>query len=949
MAIKSSLPEGLLACLDRIPLERENIRLVASEIWASLDSAQRQAVADLGEPAYQRWCRISCASPFARRLLQRHPPWLVSLVRQESPLFETEYSGETEFLSALREYRNRKMLEIIWQDLDGPEMLERTMKALTCLAEDTLRWTLSQAESIFEHRHGPPCNAQGERVPFTILGMGKLGGGELNLSSDIDLVFVYGEGGETCGSFPEDNAEYFHRLGQWIIRALSQPGPEGFVFRVDMRLRPFGDAGPLCISAPAIEQYYGTHGRTWERYALVKARPVAGDLDFGHSLLRQLRPFIYRRYLDFTALDGIREIRALMDAEQGAASLDIKKGRGGIREIEFICQSLQLIHGGRRPGIQATGTLAALESLTGEGLLDKEETAFLENVYRFWRRVEHALQMVEDRQTQTLPQTEEGWQRLACILGEDSTAAMRERIQSLRAEIHRRFWTLLGRPEGAGSGTPEEMAWQAAQNALEESPPAGWDKIASFRDPQAAWQWLRDFAKSRKVAIQLSVQGRARLDALIPRVLGLCRKFQPPETGLATFLELTGALLASSHYLALLSENPGYLQECARLLQSPWLARELSRFPMILEDVLLHKPTHRSGWPGELSASIAEEDLETRMDGLRRFKNSKLVQIAAGYWAGQRPLDRLLPDLSSLAAFCIRQALPWAVETMERQHGPAPGTPPGRIPFAVIAYGKLGGREMGLASDLDLVFLYDADADATSRGRIPLDTAAWFARLGQRLIHILGTLTRAGILYEIDMRLRPSGQNGPLVAARSAFWRYQRESAWVWEHQALTRARWIAGDPGLGEQFESLRAEILGRPQDLNHLVVEIRGMRRRIRENSRIPEGHFHLKLSPGGLVDIEFLVQSAILAHSAQVPELLRQTGTLPGILTLAGRGIWDRQTAQAVQEAWLQLRDQENRRWLQLQAPSIPGDDPQMDALMAAAQSIREIWRRQLGPVP
>ncbi len=949
MAIKCSLPEGLLDCLDRVPVEQENIRAVTSEIWAALDNSQRQTVAGLGEPAYQRWCQISCASPFARRLLQRHPPWLVSLVREERPHFEPEGLGEAEFPGALREYRNRKMLEIIWQDLKGPEMLEQTMQALTHLAEDALRWTLHQAESVLQRRHGLPCNTQGERVPFAILGMGKLGGGELNLSSDIDLIFVYGEGGETCGGFPEDNAEYFRRLGQWIIRALSQPGPEGFVFRVDMRLRPFGDAGPLCMSAMAMEQYYGTHGRTWERYALVKARPVAGDLDFGRSLLRQLRPFVYRRYLDFTALDGIREIRTLMDAEQGTASLDIKKGRGGIREIEFICQSLQLIHGGRRPGLQGTGTLATLKSLTGEGILDQEEAAFLENAYRLWRRLENALQMVEDQQTQILPQTEKGWQRLGCTLGEDSTA-LQERIRSLRANIHLRFWTLLGRPEGAGTGgTPEEMVWQAAQNALEESLPAGWDKIVPFQDPQAAWQRLRDFARSRKVATQLSAQGRSRLDALIPRVLGLCHQFQPPETGLAAFLELTGALLASSHYLALLSENPGYLQECARLLQSPWLARELSRFPMILEDVLLQKPTHRSEWSGELATSLAEEDLETRMDGLRRFKNSKLVQLAAGFWTGQFPLDHLLRDLSSLATFCIRQALPWALETMERQHGPAPGIPPGRNPFTVIAYGKLGGQEMGLASDLDLVFLYDADPDATSRGRIPLGTAAWFARLGQRLIHILGTLTRAGILYEIDMRLRPSGQAGPLVSARSAFWRYQRESAWVWEHQALTRARWIAGDPGLGEQFESLRTEILGRRRDWNHLSMEICGMRQRIQENSGIPKGHFHLKLSPGGLMDIEFLVQSAILANSARVPELLDQTGTLAGILALAGSGIWDRRTAQAIQEAWLQLRNQENRRWLQLQSPSIPGDDPQMDALSAAAQSIREIWRRQLGPVP
>ncbi len=945
------LPVEIIHAINLLPLEAEAITGTLAATWATFAAEEQAELRRLGPSFAAHWVHIACVSPFARQLLLRHPHWLLRLARgKHSDLAATHGLTSDVFLADLRQYRNARMVEIIWQDRQPGEHYSETVAALSELAEICLQHAYAYGVAMLRQRHGTPRSSDGQEVPFTVLGMGKLGGRELNLSSDIDLIFCYDEGGETDGPSPLDNSAYFQRLGRWLIQALDQRTADGFCFRVDMRLRPFGDAGPLCISAAAMEQYYQVHGRGWERYAFIKARPVAGDVAFGQSLLDTLRPFVYRRYLDYTALTGLREVKALMDAEQGGSSNDIKKGQGGIREIEFVCQSLQIIHGGRQPALRSTNTLDTLTAIASAGLLPADDVDRLRRAYLFLRNTEHCLQMVNDQQTQQLPRSELEWQRLACSMGLTDVMTMRETLDTFRQQNHAIFQRILasGEDDRQGKNRNGEKLWQRAQTGTLETAPSDLLQVLRFTEPEAVWTRLWRFAHSRDVASRLSTEGRQRLNRLLPLTLDLCSTQPDTDALLQRFLTLVEAILGRANYLALLAENPPYLIRIAELLHSPWLAQELARFPILLDDVLSDTVTSPEHWPQALAAQLQlAEDMEERMDALRRFKNAEALRLAAAFWTDQIPVETLLPQLSDLAQLTLQTALAWAEAEMQRRHGSV-RTNYGQVaPFTVIAFGKLGGREMGFASDLDLVYLYDAPLDAESDGPAPLAAPTWFARLGQRLIHILSTLTRAGLLYQIDMRLRPSGQSGPLVTTLDAFSRYQRESAWTWEHQALTRARWIAGDAALGARFTSLRAEILGQPRDPGQLAEDVRGMRQRIYRSKTIAQDAFHLKLSPGGLTDIEFLVQFAMLGACSQQPTLCQDTGTAAGITALTGAGIWSVEQGAVLGQAWQQYRQEENRRWLNLQDNEILATEiPSWDALQAAAHGVREIWQELIG---
>ena len=945
------LPEEIIHAINLLPLEAAAITGPLETTWAALSAEEQTELRHLGSAFAAHWAHIACVSPFARQLLLRHPHWLPRLARGGHSDLATSHGLSSDvFLANLRQYRNARMVEIIWQDRQPGEHYPETVAALSELAEICLQQAYAYGVEMLRQRHGIPRNDDGQEVSFTVLGMGKLGGRELNLSSDIDLIFCYGEDGETDGPIPLDNSTYFQRLGRWLIQALDQRTADGFCFRVDMRLRPFGDAAPLCISVAAMEQYYQVHGRGWERYAFIKARPVAGDLALGQNLLHTLRPFVYRRYLDYTALTGLREVKALMDAEQGGSSNDIKKGQGGIREIEFVCQSLQIIHGGRQPALRSTNTLDTLAAIASAGLLPADDTDRLRRAYLFLRNTEHCLQMVDDQQTQQLPHSELEWQRLACGMGFPDVMTMRETLDTFRQQNHVIFQRTLasGKDDRQGKNSNGEKLWQRAQTNALETVPSDLLQVLRFTAPEAVWARLWRFTHSRDVASRLSTEGRQRLDRLLPLALDLCSAQPDTDAWLHRFLTLIEAILGRANYLALLAENPPYLMRIAELLHSPWLAQELARFPILLDDVLgdtIISPEH---WPQALAAQLQlAEDMEERMDALRRFKNAEVLRLAAAFWTNQMPVETLLPQLSNLAQLTLQTALAWAEAEMQRRHGSV-RTGNGQVaPFIVIALGKLGGREMGLASDLDLVYLYDASLDTESDGASPLPAPIWFARLGQRLIHILSTLTRAGLLYQIDMRLRPSGQSGPLVTTLEAFSRYQHESAWTWEHQALTRARWVAGDRELGARFTRLRAEILGRSRHPEQLVEDVRSMRQRIYRSKTIAQDAFHLKLSPGGLTDIEFLVQFAMLGACSRQPTLCQDTGTAAGIAALTRAGIWNAERGAVLGQAWRLYRQEENRRWLNLQGNEIrTAAVPDWDALQAAAHGVREIWQELIG---
>ena len=945
------LPVEIIHAINLLPLEAEAITGTLAATWATLAAEEQAELRRLGPSFAAHWVHIACVSPFARQLLLRHPHWLLRLARgRHSDLAATHGLTSDVFLADLRQYRNARMVEIIWQDRQPGEHYSETVAALSELAETCLQHAYAYGMAMLRQRHGTPRSSDGQEVPFTVLGMGKLGGRELNLSSDIDLIFCYDEGGETDGPSPLDNSAYFQRLGRWLIQALDQRTADGFCFRVDMRLRPFGDAGPLCISAAAMEQYYQVHGRGWERYAFIKARPVAGDVAFGQSLLDTLRPFVYRRYLDYTALAGLREVKALMDAEQAGSGNDIKKGRGGIREIEFVCQSLQIIHGGRQPALRSTNTLDTLAAIAQAELLPAEDIGLLRHAYLFLRNIEHCLQMVDDQQTQQLPKSETEWQRLACAMGFMDVAALRATLGELRLQTHTIFQRTLA-PKPTPHSPAEDNAnrlWQFAQTGAMEAAPGDLLQVLHFAAPETAWTSLWRFAHSRDVASRLSTEGRQRLNRLLPLILDLCSTQPDTDALLQRFLTLIEAVLGRANYLALLAENPPYLVRIARLLHSPWLAQELARFPILLDDVLSDTPVSPEHWPQTLAAQLQlAADMEERMDALRRFKNAEVLRLAAVFWTKQMPVETLLSQLSGLARLTLQTALDWAEAEMQRRHGNVRAGNGQVARFAVIAFGKLGGQEMGFASDLDLVYLYDAPLDAESDGPAPIPAPTWFARLGQRLIHILSTLTRAGLLYQIDMRLRPSGQSGPLVTTLDAFSRYQRESAWTWEHQALTRARWVAGDAELGARFADLRTEILGRPRDSGQLRENIRSMRRRIYQSKSIARDTFHLKLSPGGLTDIEFLVQFAMLGACSQQPVLCQGIGTAAGIAALTRVGTWGTEQGVALGQAWHLYREMENRRWLGLQDPVVRAAEiPDWDMLQAAAHGVRKIWQELIG---
>ncbi|WP_414041667.1 bifunctional [glutamate--ammonia ligase]-adenylyl-L-tyrosine phosphorylase/[glutamate--ammonia-ligase] adenylyltransferase [Acidithiobacillus sp. M4-SHS-6] len=948
---ESALPALLTQGLSLIPVDQDAITEMVNTVWEALSSSQRQVLLDGPADFFRHWLQVACASPFLRQYLQRHPAQLLELAKGHiTPFPDLEDADAEAFNMALRRYRNARMIEILWQDRMPGEQLPKTVAALSTLAETCLQQACEYGRQLLEKRHGRPLNAAGEPAYFTVIAMGKLGGNELNVSSDIDLIFCFSENGSSDGLHPLENSEYFSRLGRWLIQTLDQQLAEGFCFRVDMRLRPFGEAGPLCISAAAMEHYYQVHGRGWERYAFIKARPVAGDVSFGKRLLEMLRPFVYRRYLDFTALQGLREVKAQMDAEQGESRQDIKKGRGGIREIEFICQSLQIIHGGRHPQLRDTNTLSALNTLRELGLLPADDFVLLGKSYAFLRNTEHCLQMVQDQQTQQLPRSDCEWQRLACAMHYPDVESFRADLDQLRQQVHQIFVQTLA-PQNELSSNPNKQGqqlWRHAQNHTLEMRPEELLHSLHFSSPGESWSRLWRFAHSRDVTLRLSTAGRQRLDQLLPQILEICGQEENGDALLQHFLNLLEAILSKANYLALLAENPRYLQHCSALLRSPWLAQQLARFPVLLDDVLSQQ--HPSGqWPVILQTQLAHaEDQEERMDTLRRFKNAELVRLAASFWTRQLPVEDLLGQLSTLAQLTLQTALGWAKEEMERRHGRICARDGGQAAaFAVIALGKLGGQEMGFASDLDLIYLYDAPPDAESEGPAPLLASTWFARLGQRLIHLLGTLTRAGVLYEIDMRLRPSGQSGPLVSSLEAFRRYQQQAAWVWEHQALTRARWVAGDPQLGAHFEALRQEILSSPRDFRTLQNAVRDMRKRIFDNKNIAPGAFHLKLSPGGLTDIEFLVQFAMLNACPQQPELCQNTGCAAAIRALMQSGLWDTQQGSVLLHAWQLYRQVENERWLNLQGNNVHADDSShWDALQDVSQKVRHIWQEWIG---
>ena len=690
--------------------------------------------------------------------------------------------NENQMIEVLRHFRRREMVRIAWRDLAGHAELNEVTRDLSNLAEACTDLSLQQLHQWHSEQWGTPIGAGSEAQQMVVLGMGKLGAHELNFSSDIDLIFSYPEDGETTGARRSiSNQEFFIKLGQALIRVLDTNNAYGFVFRVDMRLRPFGEASPLAISFDAMEDYYQVHGREWERYAMIKARVIAGDRVAGKELMARLKPFVYRRYVDFGAFESLREMKAMISREVKRKGLkgNVKLGAGGIREIEFIGQAFQLIRGGREPTLQVRRILTVLEALRGFNLLPDYVVDELTRAYVFLRDTEHRLQAFADQQTHLIPKDEEGQQRLAFSMGFEDWSRFEQMLERTMQRVHEQFEQVFAAPQTEQSENEALDLTGVWQGGLEEERAQALLEEAGFGSGETVYQQLTRMRQGRAF-LAMGTEGRQRLDHLMPLLLSAIGQCQTPDETLERLLPIIEAVSRRSAYIALLVENPMALSQLVRLCgASPWIAHQLGRYPLLLDELLdprtLYTPPKRDQLVNELRQRLLygpEADLELQMDSLRQFKQANVLRVAAADVAEAVPLMVVSDHLTDIAETILNEVLELAWNSLVARYG-RPQCGDELVcdkGFAMVAYGKLGGIELGYGSDLDMVFLHANDSSGrTTDGEKPVDNAVFYARLAQRIIHLLSTQTAAGILYETDMRLRPNGASGLMVSSLEAF------------------------------------------------------------------------------------------------------------------------------------------------------------------------------------
>ena len=812
---------------------------------------------------------------------------------------------EEQLSKALRALRKRVMLHVLTRDLNGLSDLGEVMRSMTALAEHAVRRAQTLTMQALIEQFGQPIGEEsGAYQELLVIGMGKLGGGELNVSSDIDLIFIYPEDGETNGPRSLSNHEFFNRLGRRIIALINEPTADGYVFRVDMRLRPYGDSGPLTMSFAALEEYLVAQGREWERYAWIKARVISPESSTHTAELEKLaQPFVFRKYLDFGAFDSMRKLHAQIRAEvvRRDRHHNIKLGPGGIREIEFIAQVFQLIRGGRDAALRIRPTRQVLQRLALDGELSADVVKRLDESYVFLRNLEHRLQYLNDQQTQELPEDAEQQEIISTAMGYADYAALRAVLDPLRDFVSRQFETVFGTKQEANGNT----WWR--DDATAEGIAASLTDLGYWESTSLA-ENLMQFRKGSRYQLLPEIS-RERLDALLPRLAELCATASNCDNALRRTLVLLEAIARRAAYLAFLTEYPQVLPRLVRLLSaSAWAGDYLTQHPILLDELLDTRELYVAPDWVALDAQLAEllaahaGDTEREMDALRQFQQAQVFHLLAMDLQGLLPLEKLSDHLSDLADLILRHVLDLCWRDARKKHREDPL-------FAIVAYGKLGGRELGYASDLDLVFLYDDEHP---------DAGEIYARLAQRINTMLSSYTSSGRLYEVDLRLRPNGESGLLVSSITAFEEYQLQHAWVWEHQALTRARFCAGNEAVGAQFERVRIEVLRRPRDISVLRREVIEMRQKMHDGHPNKTGLFDIKQDSGGMVDIEFMVQFMVLAHSAPHPELTANSGNLALLEAAAKLKLIDGEVSNQVRELYRELRRIQHQMRLNNQTP-------------------------------
>ncbi|MBK5914408.1 bifunctional [glutamate--ammonia ligase]-adenylyl-L-tyrosine phosphorylase/[glutamate--ammonia-ligase] adenylyltransferase [Rhodocyclus purpureus] len=882
--------------------------------------------------AHSRWLRqLLSARPEVGDWLREHAHRPVDGETMRKFLAGAAGDDETAQQRALRQLRQRVMAALVVRDLAGVAPLAEVVETMTLLAEVTVNFALEHAHRALVQRFGEPLDSQGRPQRLLVIGMGKLGGRELNVSSDVDFIFVYPEEGSTAGGGKVIDAyDFFNRLGKRLIAALGEITADGQVFRVDMRLRPNGDSGPLVCSLDALENYFVTQGREWERYAWIKARILnQGDNlqpEWAQALEQVARPFIYRKYLDFGAINAMRELHAQIRREVARKDMadHIKLGPGGIREIEFIAQAFQLIRGGRDAGLRIRPTLAVLEALAQRRQLPPEGERELATAYEFLRRLEHRLQYVEDAQTHRLPAGDEDRAQLARAMGFADWPALAAELDAHRARVAQHFELVFSEPEEAAHALTG--LWQGnvdEDSALEEFSALG------FRDAKRALARRQRLRSSVRYQ-QLPASNRERLDALGPRLLAAAAATHAPDATWARGLDLLETISGRGAYLALLLQYPQALQKVAAMIgSSSWAAEYLTRHPILLDELLDPRlydlATDWSVFRNELALRLADssDDPEREMDVLREMHHAQVFRVLTQDLAGLQSIPRISDHLSQLADIVLQTTLELCWNKLARRHRAQPK-------FAVIGFGKLGGKELGYGSDLDLVYLHDDDEPEAGK---------LYARLAQRMNTWLSSRTAAGILFETDTRLRPNGESGLPVSPLAAFRDYELHDAWVWEHQALTRARFCAGDPELGARFEAIRVEILCQPRELGRLGSEVLAMRKRMLDAHASPDAEvFDIKQDRGGIIDVEFIVQYLVLGHAHAHPDLCRNIGNIALLRLAAELDLIPAGLAQAVQDAYREYRRLQHA----MRLDGAPSSRIERDTVGRHIAAVEDLWR-------
>ncbi len=942
-------------------------------LWWERAAAQDgflSAYAGLSEDLRTELPRVAAGSEFVASALIQDPRALEWFGRHEEPSAARAAGADYEDRARsaptaadaqriLREWRRREMLRIAWRDIAGRAGVRETLHALSDFADAAIRAAASAARLHLKAVFGLPRGAAHDEVPLIVLGMGKLGGRELNFSSDIDLVFLFSEAGQTDGPREVENEEYFNRLGRELIRLLGVRNEDGFVFRVDMRLRPFGDSGPLVVSLASLEDYLQEHGRDWERYAWIKARPILGAVSYAKAYPEFVRPFVYRRYLDFGVIESLRDMKALIAREVSRRELDqhLKLGRGGIREIEFIVQSMQLVRGGSDRRLQNASLLEVLPMLAGSKLMSAADIAELTDAYLVLRKAENALQLIRDEQTHSLPDAPLDRSRVSVNMGLPDWPAANSCIESARDRVARQFDALLSGASDSGASEEETGAdWLASDDSKidDELRDSGFPH-GDIAAAAATLEAYRHAASYRR----LDEAGRRRLHVILGRLLKAAARHPAPASVVQRVLRVLEAIGTRSSYLALLKEQSAALDRLIDVCAiSGFLSRQIADFPLLLDELIDGKAfdelPSRQSFVLELAARterLPADDPERQVEALRQFQKVAVFKVALADLTGRLPLMKVSDRLTDIAELIIQCCMDLAWQQMTDIYGtPFCGSQEGNlrpVRVAVAGYGKLGGLELGYGSDLDLVFLHDSSGEIQqTKGERPLDNGIFFLRLGQRIVHLLTMHSAAGRLYEVDMRLRPNGKGGFLMTGIDAFELYQRQDAWTWEHQALLRARPVAGDADLRDAFAAARRRVLCAAVHRDTLRSDVSEMRLRMRrELSKARAGQFDIKQDAGGIADIEFLVQYWVLAAAHVDPELLTYTDNIRQLEGLAAVGVLEPKRAQWLTDAYIGYRTVLHHLSLEAQGGRREGQgDRVVDAAPYAetrAQVI-EIWR-------